>query len=244
MTEVATEPDTEVETTIRKSERTRTLTEKGKELQEDKLKALKRRYKVVYEKWRYEARLSKVILTDTATESELKELLDNVKRTCQNVQSIYDEIRQIEAPDSDMRRKVDACTSLSDFIVKKAERWLEGNTEGDKEAWPDVGSCLESEGSKSKSKSQESSSTVLSHAQSIKRVEAAADAAASQEILAVLEEQEKQASKLQKLEVETKQCELENLMRQQAMDEQRRKIERLEEIKRLNAAKARQQTVE
>lgn len=99
---------------------------------------------------------------------------------------------------------------------------------------------MESEGSKSRSKSQGSNcNSVLSSAQSVKRVEAAADAAASQEILAVMEEKERQASALQKLEVETKQCELENLIRQQAMEEQRRKLERLEEIKRLNAAKAR-----
>lgn len=69
------EPTTQPEAKTRKSERTRTLTEKRKESQEDKLKAFKRRYKVVYEKWRYEARLSKVILTDTATESELTELI-------------------------------------------------------------------------------------------------------------------------------------------------------------------------
>lgn len=91
-----------------------------------------------------------------------------------------------------------------------------------------------------KSKSQGSNcNSVLSSAQSVKRVEAAADAAASQEIWAVMEEQESQASALQKLEVETKQCELENLIRQQAMEEQRRKLEHLEEIKRLNAATAR-----
>lgn len=193
------EPTTQPEAKTRKTERTRTLTEKGKELQEDKLKALKHRYKVVYEKWRYEARLSKVILTDTATENELTELIDNVNITCRNVQAIYNEICQIQAPDPDMRCKVDACTSLSDFIVKRAEKWLEGHAEEDKEPWPDVGSCLESEGSKSKSKSQGSNcNSVLSSTQSVKRVEAAADAAASQEILAVMEEQERQASALQK----------------------------------------------
>lgn len=118
------EPTTQPEARTRKSERTRTLTKKGKELQEDKLKALKRRYKVVYEKWRYEARLSKVILTDTAIESELTELIDNVNTACRNVQAIYNEIRQIQAPDPDMRCKVDACTSLSDFIVKRARCWI------------------------------------------------------------------------------------------------------------------------
>ena len=49
---------------LRRSERCRTLTERGKELQEEKLKSVKRRYRITYEKWRYHARLAKEILTD------------------------------------------------------------------------------------------------------------------------------------------------------------------------------------
>ncbi|XP_014852373.1 PREDICTED: inner centromere protein-like [Poecilia mexicana] len=125
--------------TVRRSERVRTLTEKGKELQEEKLKTLQHRYAVGFEKWRYEARL------------------------------------------------------------------------------------------RSKSRRSKSSS---SSSQTTKRLEAEAEAAASQEILTVMEEQEKETIELQKLERE-------NLERQQAMEEQRRKIKRLEEIKIFNAAKAR-----
>ena len=40
----------------RRSERRRTLTEKGKELQEEKVKSVKCRYRITYEKWRYHAR--------------------------------------------------------------------------------------------------------------------------------------------------------------------------------------------
>lgn len=64
-----------------------------------------------------------------------------------------------------------------------------------------------------------------------KSIEAEAEAAVCQEILAVMEDQEREAAELKKLE-------LENLERQQAMEEQRRKIERLEEVKKLNAARA------
>ena len=49
---------------LRRSERRRTLTEKGKEKKEEKLKSVKRRYRITYEKWRYHARLAKEILTD------------------------------------------------------------------------------------------------------------------------------------------------------------------------------------
>ena len=219
------------EQTVRKSERARTLTEKGKEFQEEKLKGLQHRYAVVFEKWRYEARLSKVMLRKEASESELNELIYNINVTCKDVQAVYEQIRQIDTPNADTRRKVDACSSLSAFIIKQAQKYLKGQE--DEEPWPDFGSCLGSESSKSRSKSQMSkSSSSQCRSQTAKKVEAEAEAAASKEVLAVMEEQEKEAAELQKLE-------LEHFERQQAMEEQRRKIERLEEVKKLNAAKAR-----
>ncbi|KAL0189882.1 hypothetical protein M9458_016981, partial [Cirrhinus mrigala] len=63
------------------------------------------------------------------------------------------------------------------------------------------------------------------------------------EVLAVLEQQEREASELQRLEVESRQhlaqFEFEDLARQQAMQDKQRKLERLEEVKKLNAARAR-----
>ncbi|XP_061887367.1 uncharacterized protein LOC133638596 [Entelurus aequoreus] len=173
------------------------------------------------------------MLRKEASESELKELINNVNITCKDVQVVYDQIRQIQSPEADIRRKVDACTSLSGFIVNRAEKWLAGDIEDDEESWLDVGSCLGSESSKSRSKSRRSkSSSGQSCSQIIKRMEAEAEAAASQEILAVMDEQERETAERQKLE-------LENFARQQAMEEQRRKIDRLEEVKKMNAAKAR-----
>jgi len=59
----------------------------------------------------------------------------------------------------------------------------------------------------------------------------------------VLDEQEREMTELQRLEVEDKQrlaqFESENLARQQAMQEQGRKLECLEEVKKFNAARAR-----
>ena len=226
---VERQPLTEEPTVRRKSERVRTLTEKGKELQEEKLKNLQHRYAIVFEKWRYEARLSKVMLRKEASESELSELIDNINITCKDVQTVYEQIREVDTPDADLRRKVDACASLSDFIVNKAMKSLKG--EQDEESWPDIGSCLGSDSFKSRSRGSKSSKS-QSSSPSIKMLDAEAEAAASQEILAVMEEQEKEAAELQKLERE-------NFEKQQAMEEQRRKIERLEEVKKLNAAKAR-----
>ncbi|XP_028316746.1 uncharacterized protein LOC114471941 [Gouania willdenowi] len=230
---------------LRKSERIRTLTEKGKELHEEKLKNLQRRYKIVYEKWRYHARIGKEILRDEASEDELKDLIENVENSCSDVQNIYEELRQIQTPDPDMRRRVDLCMSLSAFIVKRARSQVKGHTSDEQEeAWPDLGSILNSTGSLSMPPSHRSQcGSNHSSIQSIKRNEAAAEAAASQEVLAVLEEQDKEAAEIQKLEAEEKQrlvqFEFENLTRQQAIQDKRRKLERLEEVKKLNAARAR-----
>lgn len=76
-----------------RSERTRTLTEKGKELQEVRLKSVQRRYRIIYEKWRSHARIGKEILTDDASADELNELTENIQSTCSDVKGINEELR-------------------------------------------------------------------------------------------------------------------------------------------------------
>ncbi|XP_049331632.1 uncharacterized protein LOC125799291 [Astyanax mexicanus] len=237
-----TESAEEVER-LRRSERTRTLTEKGKELKEEQLKTVQRRYRMIFEKWKYYARISKEILTDEASEEELSELIENIKGTCSDVKVVYEDIRRVQTPETDLRRKVDACIALSEFIVRKAGRLIEGHTT-EEESWPDVGSILDSTGSISRPLSHQSKfGSAHSSIHSVKRKEAVAEAAASKEVLAVLDEQEREVMELQKLEAESKQrlaqFESENLARQQAMQDKRRKLERLEEVKKLNAARAR-----
>lgn len=101
----------------RRSERIRTLTEKGRELQEQKLKGFQRKYKLTYDKWRYHARLSKEVLKYDPSEAELNELKDNVESTCSEVKAIYEELRCVQTPDPDLRRRVDTCITLSDCII-------------------------------------------------------------------------------------------------------------------------------
>ncbi|KAL4009472.1 hypothetical protein ACER0C_003324 [Sarotherodon galilaeus] len=92
---------------------------------------------------------------------------------------------------------------------------------------------LGSTGSVSRPLSRQSGcSSTHSSSHSVKRIEAVAEAAATQEVLAVLEEQEKEETELQMLEAE-------NLARQQAIQDKRRKLARLEEAKKLNTARAR-----
>lgn len=116
--------------------------------------------------------------------------------------TIYEELRRSHFPEPDLRRRVDTCVSLSAFMIRRAKEQLKGHTaDKEQEPWPDVGSILDSSSS-SKSPSHKYGS-VHSSIQSLKRKEA--EAAASQEVLAVLDEQEKEVSELQRLEVEEKQ---------------------------------------
>ncbi|XP_023817899.1 stress response protein NST1-like isoform X1 [Oryzias latipes] len=225
--------------TPRRSERIRSLTEKGKELQKEKLKAMERKYRMTYEKWRYHARISKEMLSDKVSKEELKEIIEDLQATSSAVQGMYDELRQVCTPESDLRRKVDTCMSLSRFIIQKTKRQLQGSpADEEEEPWPDVGSILNSTVSSSQSMSDRSKcDSFHSSVQSAKR----RDAAACQEVLAVLEEQEKEAVETSKAEDKERlvQFESEKQARLQAIQDKRRKLERLEEVKKLNAAKAR-----
>lgn len=243
-TQSAANPETEKEAPgLRKSERSRTLTEKGKEMQEETIKRVRRRYKIIYEKWKYHARIGKEILADEASKSELKELIGNMESACSDMTTIYDELRRLQVPEADLRRRVDTCVSLSAFMIKRANEQLKGHTSDQSiEPWPDVVSILDSASSSLRSPSHKCGS-VHSSIQSLKRKEAEAEAAASKEVLAVLDEQEKEVTELQRLEIEEKQrlaqFEAESLARQQVIQEKHRKLARLEEMKKLNAAKAR-----
>ncbi len=172
-------------------------------------------------------------------------LIENIESSCSELKAIYEELRRVQTPEQDLRRRIDACISLSGFIVKRAQEQCEGHAaDVEEEPWPDVGSILDSTGSLSRPLSHQSKrSSTHSSIHSVKRNDAVAEAAASQEVLAVLEEKEREAAELQRLEVESRQrltqFEFEDLARQQAMQDKRRKLERLEEVKKLNAARAR-----
>lgn len=118
---------------LRRGERARTLTEKGVGFQEERLKSVQRRYRIIYEKWRYHAKIGREILNDEASIEELNELIENMKGTCSDVKVIYEELRRLKTPETELRRKVDTCISLTDFIIRKAERQLKEHATGKEE---------------------------------------------------------------------------------------------------------------
>ncbi|CAB1426772.1 unnamed protein product, partial [Pleuronectes platessa] len=129
-----------------------------------------------------------------------------------------------------MRRRVDRCVEISNFIVSKAASRLSGKTpEGEEQDWPDASSLWNSSTSESGT-----SSSILKGASehskmsSVKHQEAAADAAASQAVLEVLQEQEREQLEIQRLEAEVKR----KSAAQEAAALKRRLEQEAEEVKR------------
>ncbi|XP_035525621.1 uncharacterized protein LOC118333908 [Morone saxatilis] len=165
-------------------------------------------------------------------------------------------------------------------MVHRASSRLDGNiSEKDEEDWPEAGSLFNSSTGKSGSViSILKGASERSSRSSVKRQEAAADAAASQAVLKVLQEQEREQLEIQRLEAEAKrkiadreaaavkrrleqeaeevkrriqkeeeeaeikaQMAQEHAALQKTLEEKRRKIQHLEAVKGLNAARARMQ---
>lgn len=226
------EPRQEEAQQLRRGERVRTLTEKGKAMQDEKIKALLHRFDYIYRKWRTHVKFCKQSLSHSSqslSEGVLNDIIGDVRGLSADVQKVYEELRQVSNPDQDVRRRVDLCVEVSSFIVAIAASHLDGNVpEGDQE-WPEAGSLWDA------SKSEFSSVTsILKNASeqtrtsSIKRQEAAADAAASQAVLKVLQEQEREQLELQRLEAEAKR----KIAAQEAAAIKRRLEQEEEEVKR------------
>ena len=208
-------------------------------------------------------------LKDRLSEELLKDIIGDIAGLSADVQLIYDELRNVSTPDQDTRRKVDLCVEISNFIVSKASSRLDGEAkEAEEVKWPEAGSLFGTSSSKSGSFTTELKvPSINSSRSSIKRQEAAAEAAASEAVLKVLEQQEKETQEIQRLEAEVKrkiadeqaaivkrslereaeevkikaQLEEEHRALLRALQEKRRKVQKLEAVKNLNAARARMQ---
>ncbi|KAK0144674.1 hypothetical protein N1851_017016 [Merluccius polli] len=253
----------------RHSERTRTLTEKGKAMQEDKIKTLKQRFNYTYNKWRTHVKISKKALsqiTEAFSECLMQDILRDVKGLSGDVHHVYEDLRRVSTPDQDTRRRVDICTQVSDFIVAKVTAYLDGkHPHEDEPDWPVAGSLWNSTLSELDSvTSFLKGPSERSNASSIKHQEAVAEAAASQAVLKVLEEQQREQLELQHLVAEANRKiaaqEIADMKRRQQkeqeeiqwrikreeeaaeikakLEEKRLKIQNLETIKGLNAAQA------
>ncbi|XP_062413832.1 uncharacterized protein LOC134105270 [Pungitius pungitius] len=187
---------------LRKGERARTLTEKGREFQREKTKGLLLRFDSIYERWKALTKLAKKSVTRQDPSNILQENINTIQRELSELNNVYDEYRRMDSPAHEMRRKLDNCTSVTKVVVQNAQSQIQGIEE--ELIWPDASSVFASTTSSVSSPNSKCSRAISnrSNASSIKRQEAAAEYAATQAVLKIMAEQDCQQEKLQRLEVE------------------------------------------
>ncbi|XP_055056153.1 uncharacterized protein [Misgurnus anguillicaudatus] len=233
---------------LRKSQRTRKLTKKGQALHEERMNKLQCRFKTKYDKWKSMAKQAKKAL-DAPSTASLQDHIVKVQSASEEVKQTYHELRRYDTPESDTRRRVDTCHAVSLRIIEQATEFLKEEESGKCPAkrsihWSEAGSVFQSAASY-RSKSVGSAITRSSHSSksSVKKQEAAAELAATEATLKVMQEMESKQRELENLEAESRkrlaQQEAENAETQRKLEEKRRQIERFETVKKMEAAKAR-----
>lgn len=231
----------------RRSQRVRTLTEKGQEFHKELVEKAACRFRGHYEKWKAAVKDAKGAIDDKYSEDLLQDHVSKVSNAFEGVNAAYVELRRIESPDNETRRRMDTCEAITKTIigaVAKCSNPSKSEVQGD-ENWKETEPIsklvasdkmsVKSHHTKLSSRSRVSSRS--SSRLSAKRQDAAADVAANEAALQVLLEQETHMKEIERQEAEIAQ-------RQRALEAKRREVERLETIKKLNAAKARQQVYE
>ncbi|XP_061759712.1 uncharacterized protein LOC133554697 [Nerophis ophidion] len=220
---------------LRRGTRLRTLTEKGKGMLMMKINTLQFKFNASYGRWRAQVKAAKMPLSskELLDESLVNSIIGEIKRLSTDVMSAYEELRQVSTPEQETRRKVDTCTKTSTFILSVATSRLDRNIPEEEPEWAEAGSIFNST-------CKSSVMSILkgyteSTKSSVGRQEAAAEAAASQAVLKVLQEQEREQLELNILEEKARKkiAEQEAAARkrrlQQEEDEVRRRIQREEE---------------
>lgn len=231
----------------RRSQRVRTLTERGQEFHKELVEKAACRFRRHYEKWETAVKYAKGAIDDKYSEDLLQDYVSKVSNASEGMNAAYVELRSIESPDNETRRRMDTCEAITKTIigaVAKCSNPSKSEVQRD-EIWKETEPIyklvasdkmsVKSHHTKLSSRSRGSSSS--SSRLSVKRQDAAADVAANEAALQVLLEQETHMKEIERQEAEIAQ-------RQRALEARRREVERLETIKKLNAAKARQQVYE
>ncbi|KAG1925572.1 hypothetical protein F2P79_025451 [Pimephales promelas] len=252
---------------IRRSQRVRTLTEKGKTLLDARLKDLETSFDQKYKRWKYHINGLKRAIKNNDDAELICEVVSTINTIQSEVDHIYGDIRSITSPEPEIRRKNDTCLAITSIANEKSQSFLNGDPK--EIPWPDsdsvfeatVSSVISATSSKSRSVSKLSSRSYSDSLQ--RRQEAAAEVAATQEVIKIMKTQHQHEEEIRKLEAEDKrltaereaeerETEAENArkraqfisestVRKIKLEEKKKEVERLEELKRHNAAQARLQ---
>lgn len=129
-----------------------------------------------------------------------------ISNALDNLNVVYEDLRHIDIPDQDTRRRVDTCEAVSRTIIQTARALLD--TRGDEEqvvkesvikAAASVKVSVNSHRTKSSAHSRANSRITSCSSQCSARPDAAAEVAANEATLKVLLEQERHIEELERL---------------------------------------------
>ncbi|XP_076857249.1 uncharacterized protein LOC143511529 [Brachyhypopomus gauderio] len=229
----------------RRSERAPKPTEKMLSLQKEEAHKKERKFISMYNQWKVQARGARQQLKSDISDGQLTALVDNLEKARDDVTGVYEENRRHNALHPEIRRQVDACVSVTADITKiiyeRISR-VDGEFDSDREkgrlltlldcdhARSIYGSTISRVSHKSIIHSSHySSHHSVTSCLASKCADAAADVAAKEAMYEVLLEENKQKEKIQHLEEQHK----------QAVEAQKRELERLQAEKDLKVAQAR-----
>lgn len=259
--------DTQLLPGIRKSGRTQKLTEKGKALLDDKWKDLNVSFVRMYRRWKYHINGLKRSIKNNYADDLIDEIVNAINTIQVEMDNTYLKIRAISSPEPDIRRMNDTCQAFTRIANTNVQRFRNGD-DSEIISWPDAKSVFDStvsSVSSAQTAKSKASSKVSRHSSilSLNAKQAAAEVAATQEVMKITNAQHQQKEEIQRLEVEdqilkaereAKEREIEaesakkrvqfiaeSADRKMKLEGKRREVERLEELKGHVAAQARLQ---
>lgn len=244
--DVPQEVEVNTETSVAEDKRKRTLTEKGQELHNEKLKKLQRKFDKTYEKWKVLAKVARKALALPSTSHALHQHQIKIHTADTEVKERYEDFRKHSVPDTDTCRRADTCDAVSRQLIE----WLNVMLQEDPDQhlptvqapWGKPGSVFSCKEDQVSMLSRPGSGCVsrCSSQSSTRKQEAEAELAATKATLKVLAEMEQEEKELERLEAENRrklaqqmaenaerlaQQEAENAERHRLLEEKRRQLE-------------------
>ncbi|XP_065097354.2 uncharacterized protein [Paramisgurnus dabryanus] len=204
---------------------------------DEEAKKKEKRLFAMYKQWKLHTRKARDQLKTYMSESQLWPLIEELKKSKEDVMNIYFEIRNLTTPSTDIRRRVDTCESVTTEIINIAYSRAIDEESGfnEQQERHRLHELLRHDYAKSV---YGSAASFISHSQSdhysttssmtAKRAEAAAELAEKEANYQMLLEEEKQKESIRELEEQQR----------KALEVQRRELERLQAAKEIRAAQA------
>ena len=104
----------------RRGQRVRKLTEKGQELHDEQVRKIAHNFSVSYKKWKVIIKDANQVLSGQCSNNLLHEHIAKVIKASKDLNAVYEELRHIDIPDHDTRRRIDTCEAVTKTVIETA----------------------------------------------------------------------------------------------------------------------------